>query len=489
MIWSLVKAAVFFVLAIAIAFGFNYVLDTPGPIRVTFANQSYDFEPIGVILAIIALFVAFWLILKLAGFLVALMRFITGDETAISRFLGRNRERRGYDALAEGMIALASGEGATAIARANKAERLLKRPELTRLLSAQAAEMSGDSTQALKYYKDLLQDDRTRFVGVRGILKQRLDAGDTETALKLAEKAFALRPAHHGNLDTLFTLQSELSDWSGARETLDAKYRAKALPKDVVKRREAVLSLADAQSAFANGDTALAHDAALKANKIAPTLVPAAVMAARFHTDDNHKRAATKAIKTAWQENPHPDLVAAFSAIAPDESLVERHKRFAQLIKIHPDHNETKLLQAELALADEDFPAARRAIGTLAEDHPTTRSLAIMAAIEQGSGAEETVVRAFLASALNASRGEQWVCNDCAHAHTEWSPTCGNCQSFDTLEWKEPPAPEQTSPMDAVVPLIMGKTDEPLENPDTDDQNPVEIIDADPAPDEPSQTG
>ena len=407
MIWSLIKAVVFIGLAIGLAFGLTQILETPGSVRIAFGGREFNLEPIGFVVAILILLLAFWLLLKIAGFLVALLRFITGDETAISRYWGRSRERRGYDALAEGMIALASGEGATAIARANKAERLLKRPELTRLLNAQAAEMSGDRDQAMKYYKELLQDDRTRFVGVRGILKQKLEAGDTETALKLAEKAFGLRPKHHGNLDTLFALQSETADWAGARNTLNAKQRAKALPKDVVTRRDAVLSLADAKLSMEAGDTEAARNQVLHANSLVPTLIPAAALAARVQAENGNKRAATKIIKAAWQEMPHPDLVAAFGAIDPDETLVARHKRFEQLIKLHPEHPETKLLQAELALADEDFPTARRAIGDLAETHPTTRTLAIMAAIEQGSGADETVVRAFLARALSASRGEQ----------------------------------------------------------------------------------
>lgn len=479
MIWSLIKAVIFIGLAIGLAFGLTYILETPGSVRIAFSGREFNLEPIGFVVAIVALLLAFWILLRLAGFVVALLRFIIGDETAISRFWGRNRERRGYDALAEGMIALASGEGATAIAKANKAERLLKRPELTRLLNAQAAEMSGDRDQAMKYYKELLQDNRTRFVGVRGILKQKLEEGDTDTALKLAEKAFALRPKHHGNLDTLFALQTEVADWSGARNTLNAKQRAKALPKDVVARRDAVLLLADAKLSMEAGDTDTAGTEVLQANALVPTLIPSAALAARVQVENGNKRAATKIIKTAWQDMPHPDLVSAFGAIDPDETLVARHKRFAQLIKIHPDHPETKMLQAELALADEDFPTARRAIGDLAEIHPTTRTLAIMAAIEQGSGADETVVRAFLARALSASRGEQWVCSACSHAHSEWTPTCANCKTFDTLEWKEPPTSDNDAPMDAVLPLIMGQPSTEAEIPDDPPALPIDIMDID----------
>ena len=98
--------------------------------------------------------------------------------------------------------------------------------------------------------------------------------------------------------------------------------------------------------------------------------------------------------------------------------------------------SESRLLAAELALAAEDFPAARKALGDLAETQPTTRSLAIMAAVERGQGAPEQVVRGWLAKALGASRGPQWICGKCNHVHAAWAPVCENCGAFDTLDWR-----------------------------------------------------
>ena len=58
-----------------------------------------------------------------AVFLASVMKFINGDDTAISRYFTRNRERKGYQALSDGMLALASGEGQLAMDKANKAAR------------------------------------------------------------------------------------------------------------------------------------------------------------------------------------------------------------------------------------------------------------------------------------------------------------------------------------------------------------------------------
>ena len=108
--------------------------------RVTVAGWEFTIGPVqAVVLGVLLLF-AVWLALKILGLIGAVIRFLNGDETAISRYFDRNRERKGYRALSEAMLALASGEPRQALSRAHTAERLLGKPEITTLLVAQAAE-------------------------------------------------------------------------------------------------------------------------------------------------------------------------------------------------------------------------------------------------------------------------------------------------------------------------------------------------------------
>ncbi|MEO1551743.1 MAG: heme biosynthesis HemY N-terminal domain-containing protein [Pseudomonadota bacterium] len=461
MLWSLAKVLVFVAIAIALTFGAGYILETPGEIRLAFAGREVTLQPIGFLLICLLAFFAFWVLLKLAGLIVATLRFLTGERNALSRYFDRNRERKGYDALSEGLMALASGDGRKAQVKAARAEMLLDKPDLTRLLNAQAAELNGNTSKATRYYKEMLTDDRTRFVGVKGLLAQKLEQGDTETALQLAQKAFAMRPKQDDVADTLFQLQTGEADWSGAKTTLQAKVRHGQLPRDVGKRREAVLALANAKLAEAEGNTAGARDNAYRANKLVPGLVPAAVMAARLHDDAEEGRAAVNGLKTAWAQSPHPDLAAAFAKLAPDESPAERRKRFEALLRKNPTHPESKMTAAELALADEDFPGARKALGDLAETRPTTRVYALMAAIEKGEGAADNVVRGWLAKALSASRDETWICSNCKTTHVGWTPICSACDAFDTLEWTTPPStPDSSGTTAAMLPLIVGSLED-----------------------------
>ena len=458
MLFSLIKILLFVSVVTALTFGATQLMEVSGGATIAIAGIELTLSILQLAFALVAFVGLVWLGLKLVKFLIATFKFLNGDETAISRYFDRNREKKGYEALAEGMMALASGEGHLAMNKAQRADKLLKQPQLTNLLTAQAAEMTGDARTAEATYKKLLEDDKTRFVGVRGILKQKLAAGDTETALKLAQKAFLLKPKHEETQDVLLKLQAEKSDWTGARQTLGAKLKSGTLPRDVHKRRDAVLALSEAKDVFDAGKTIEAREAAIEANRLSPDLIPAAVMAARAYIEAGNARYASRVLTKVWTTSPHPDIAAAFAEIVPDETPQARLKRFKALVKQSPDDPETKMLQAELNIAAEDFPAAKRSLGDLVETDPTARSLTLMAAIERGMGSDDVVVRGWLTRALTAPRGPQWICDKCNTTHAAWGPTCSTCGSFDTLSWKTPPAGEVAMPAGTeMLPLIVGQ--------------------------------
>lgn len=479
MLWSLIKIVLFVAAVAALALGAGYLLESEGGVQVTVMGMEYTFGPLQSVIAVIVLVFAVWVLLKLLALLLASWHFLNGDETALSRYFDRNRERKGYDALAEGLMALASGEGKLAMSKAAKADKYLKKPDLTNLLTAQAAELAGDRRKAEETYKKLVASESTRFVGVRGILKQKLADGDTDTALKLAERAFALKPKHEETQDLLLNLQAKKEDWVGARATLSAKLKYGSLPRDVHKRRDAVLALSEAKDILSDESSIETQEKSIEANRLSPDLIPAAVMAAKSYIKQGKPKLATRLLKKAWETSPHPDLAAAFAAIEPEETPSQRIKRFTVLTKAMPADPETKMLLAELNIANEDFPEARRSLGDLAETDPTARSVTLMAAIERGEGAPDAVVRGWLARALTVSRGPQWICDNCQHIHVGWVPICENCSGFDTLAWKRPPLSQMAMPGGVqMLPLIVGavenKTSEAPE--DAGDIEDAEII-------------
>lgn len=466
MIWTILKIVVFLLVVGGLAFGIETLIDQDAGMRIALGGMEFSLGPLQMAFALILMLAALWLILKLSGLLVATLRFINGDDNALSRYFARNREKRGLEAATDGLIALASGDGDTALARARKAEKLMDNPTLTNLLVAQSAQTKGNSALAEEYYKRLLDDERSRFVGVRGLAEQKLLAGEDDKARKLAETALSLRPGHAETQDTLLGLQNKAGDWKGARRTLLETSRAGRLPRPVYQRRDAVLSLQQATTEAEAGNTERAQELAIDANRAAPDLVPAAVMASSALNARGKKRAASKALIRAWKAMPHPELAHAFAALEPDETPAKRMRRFEKLMANGTDA-EAKQTRAELLIAAEDFPGARRALGDLHETMPTQRVLTIMAAIERGEGSDDQVVRGWLARALTASRGPQWVCDKCQHVHASWHAICDHCGSFDTLSWKT--APDSSGPSATgteMLPLIVGALP-PAESTDT----------------------
>ena len=454
MLWSLIKILSFVAMVMLISFGAGRLMEAQGGVMIQYAGLELSFGALQAALLVLGLLVSFWLVLKLLGLVVALLRFINGDETALSRYFDRNRERRGFEALSDGLMALASGDGRDAMAKARKADRLLNRPDLTNLIMAQAAVANGDRQTAKATYKKLLMDPKTRFVGTYGLLQQHLQDGDTEVALKLAEHAFALKPRHGETQDVLLKLQAGQEDWRGVRTTLTAKLKHGSLPKDVHKRRDAVFALSQSRDLRAEGKLEEAQAYAVEANRLAPGLVPAALLSAEGHQEQKNVKQASRILRAAWQLAPHPDLAAGFAALAPDEASAARLKRFGQFTKGTESHPETKMLMAELYVAMADFDAARQALGDLAKTDPTMRALTILAAIERGDGADDQSVRRLLTQAISAQRDPQWICDNCGHVHHDWEPVCLNCEAIDSIAWKRPPMSEAVSP--DMLPLIVG---------------------------------
>ena len=147
------------------------------------------------------------------------------------------RRRRGYKALTQGMVAVAAGDAQEARRQARKADNLLAEPPLTMLLSAQAAQLSGDDEAAGKFFEAMAEKPETEYLGLSGMLNQRLQDGDTEAAMELAEKASDLKPKTDTVNATLLDLQIKNADWEAAEDTVRKSIGAKLTDADSGRRR------------------------------------------------------------------------------------------------------------------------------------------------------------------------------------------------------------------------------------------------------------
>ena len=96
MIWSFVKILLFVAAVAGLALGAGYLDDTGSGVRISIANMEYCRGPVQMVIAALIALLGLWILTKLIGLLVAILRFINGDETAISRYFDRNREGRAF---------------------------------------------------------------------------------------------------------------------------------------------------------------------------------------------------------------------------------------------------------------------------------------------------------------------------------------------------------------------------------------------------------
>ncbi|WP_172327835.1 heme biosynthesis protein HemY [Mangrovicoccus sp. HB161399] len=475
MLWTLIKILVFIAVIVGLEYAVTIIAGSGENLTVIFGGYEVTLGPLQAVVAAIALFVAVWIVLRLVGLLIALLRFIAGDKTAFTRWFYRYREKRGNELMTEGMLALASGDSKLALRKALKADGKLADNSAAILLEAQAAEQMGDRTQAIECYKKLLSNDKTRFVAIRGLMRQKQAEGDEATARKLAENALQLKPDNSETADQLFLMQTHEKDWSGARATLGLKRKYKSAPKDLAKRRDGLLALCQSWDLRREGKLEDARKAALDAARELPNFAPAVVEGAKAQMEMGSGAKAAQLIRTAWASEPHPSLAAAYAAIDPAETPEKRVKRFGDLVRKDPSHPEARMLMAELNIAAENFPEARRALGDLVETAPTARVMTLMAAVERGEGGSDTAVKAWLAKAVTAPRGNAWVCEVEGAVYAEWQPVCDVCGSFDTLSWKPAPASEVMPEVSAgMLPLIVGALEDKAAGPGPEEAETVE---------------
>ena len=372
-----------------------YIAEYPGRVSVDWQGWRVDMS-----LGLLGLILLTFLILC-----IVFAKFFSSTLAVPGRFMASRRtarRERGYKSLTQGLVAVAAGDPAEARRLARKAESLLDDPPLTRLLTAQAAQLEGDSDAAKKYFKEMLDDPETAFLGTRGLLRQAISDGDRDKAMSLAEKAFNLRPGTNWAARHLLDLQQEGGDWDGALKTITVAMRNKAIPDEEAKRLKAKLLLAQAQERQSAGDYDQALKLANQANKLNNGLPEAVTISARLLARQGKEAKAVKLLEDAWRRSPDPAISRANRDVAPaNTNTLGQVTRFERLLSLNPNHPESHIALAEAALDAELWGEARSHLEGLAnnDDQPEPRVCRLMAQLEESEHADLEKARYWLAKA------------------------------------------------------------------------------------------
>ena len=396
------------------------------------------------------------LLVVLAVALLSLDRLLRGL-LSLPAWFGRNLARRrtesGHRALALGLMAVSAGEPDEARRQASRAQRLLAAPQLTDLLSAQAAHLSGDHRAADRYFTTLTRDRDTAFLGHVGLARLALEKDEPEAALAAARTALEIRPKSALAARQVMILEAERGQWSAALPALSvviAAGSADDAEAALLTRQKAALSYLESQSADGAGDDAMRRRGQITKAQAAlaawPGFWPAALHLADLHAQAGSPKKAVKPLETAFRHMPHNAVAARLRILWG----VNEGASVARLMRLIPKDgqlaDEGRLVVAQMALDSGLVGEARRLLDEIDPAHRDAAGWRLVArlAAEDETSAEAAETDA-LRQAGEAPRPRRWQCTSCQLVHESWQPHCGGCAGFSTLDWQR---------TDGVSPLV-----------------------------------
>jgi HemY protein len=375
-------------LALLIA-GAVWLADRPGAVMVEWLGWRVE-TTVPILLVALAIVGA-----GLGSLLRLIVRILRWPSTWTARRRD-GRRRKGYLALTDGLAAAAGGDAHKAQKLADRAEKLLADPALTRLLSAQTAQLSGDATAAQTHFQAMLERPETTALGLRGLLKQALERSDDDTAIDLATRSRMITPSDRWLTEALLDLLVRAGRLREAQDLLDDAVRKKALPREEATLRKAGLLQDQADRAAAEGDRRAAINFARQALKSDPTLTAAALCLARLYADAGKTRRAAAVLEAAWAGHPDAALAGAYAELAPEEDALPRVRRLEKLVSARPDAVESHLALAEASFEAKLWGQTRKHLLAAAEARPSPAVFHQLARLEQAEYNDQAAAQAWL---------------------------------------------------------------------------------------------
>jgi HemY protein len=419
---------VLFLLLIALAaWGASWVAEQPGDVALILGGTKYT-----VSLSLFAL--ALGIVIVTAMFVWWLVRLLWKTPGHIRRSNRERRHARGRHAITQGLLAIGHGDSSAARAHAQVAQRHAGHDPLTLLLHAQSAQLDGDRDGAQRAFRAMAERKDTRLLGLRGLFIEAQRADDPVAAVMLAEEALKLSPSSSWASHAVLGFCCAKGDWAGALSILDNNQSAGLIDKATYRRQRGVLLTARALE-LETVDRDLSRESVMEAVKLAPTLIPAAVLASKFESEAHQVRRSMRLVEAAWLAQPHPDLAEAYAHVRLGDSARQRLVRVETLAAKTSGHIEGALAIARAAIDAAEFGKARAALEPFVTA-PTQRVALLMAELERTEHGDSGRARAWTLRAVRALHDPVWTAD--GYVSDRWRPVSPVSGRLDAFQWQTP---------------------------------------------------
>ena len=188
----MIRSVLFLISVLVIAWGFAWLADRPGEIAITWMGYRVETSVIVAAFAVAALVLAVMAVW-------AIVRAILRSPEQLSLFFRHRRAIKGYLAISRGLIAVGAGDLRLARRSADDAARLSPGDPLALLLTAQSAQMAGDSiTVSLNTGTLIVRGERPlpRELQHARILRMEIPYGNFERRIELPPIPFEISGRH-----------------------------------------------------------------------------------------------------------------------------------------------------------------------------------------------------------------------------------------------------------------------------------------------------
>lgn len=277
--------------------------------------------------------------------------------------------------------------------------------------------------------ENALDDPALVPLAVRHLMNLESVQSDTETFDALLATAANVAPDADWSRQARYDQSIRKHDWQSAAQLIDGQGR-------MASEKRAALLLEGARESLAAADYKAALTQAEHARKHAPFWSPAvAITLKAMHGLGRHRR-AWALLKSAWNEHPHPDLVAAFTLITAKETPDSTLKKARSLVGPDPDGYAARLMWVQALLRSDRTQETSLALNSLCRDYPTRLVLHMRAKFSEATAPEQA--EGWLKQAVEANDLGGWGCNACGSITEDWTFVCNTCQSTDTIVWRAP---------------------------------------------------
>jgi len=423
------RISLFLVLIALAAAGAAWIADQTGDVTLSWGGwRAQTSLPVFVLALGVAI---------VAGMLAwTMLRALWRMPERVRRGRRERRHARGRHAITHGLLAVGHGDAAAARQHADVARRLAGQDPLTLLLHAQSAQLDGDRERANSTFRTMAEREDTRLLGLRGLFIEAQRADDPVAAVMVAEEALKISPSSTWASHAVLGFRCAQGDWAGALKILDNDLESGLIDKATYRRRRGVLLTARALE-LETLDRDLSRENAMEAVKLAPTLVPAAVLAAKFESEAHQVRRAMRIVEAAWLAHPHPDLADAYAHVRLGDSARQRLVRVETLAAKTPGDIEGALAIARAAIDAAQFARAREALAPFTAT-PTQRVAMLMAEIERTEHGDSGRARAWTLRAVRALHDPVWTAD--GYVSDTWRPVSPVSGRLDAFQWQTPVA-------------------------------------------------